>query len=657
VVAMLASSPMRPQPTRRLPLVPVALAAILAAAPGAPAVAEAQGPASPDPAPWPAERRREVLDKTLELRLAPDLAHLTAGERRAVEELLAVGEIMQRLYEEGRHHQAAEARATLAAMPLQEEVAELRTLYRLFQGPVATTLDNRRQPFLAVDPEVPGKNVYPWGIEKAEVEAFLAAHPERRAEILDERTVVRRATAESLGRDRAALARHPALAVLHPGLDERLAALAASLEAYGADDGARDATAPAGTAADDTAPGGTSFRDEAAPQAAAALPPALLYAVPYAVAWADELGEAQRRLFTAAAAVEGDDAELARYLRNRGRDLLSNDYESGDASWITGRFENLNAQIGAYETYDDALFGVKAFHSLSLLATDREATAELRRALADIQQIEDLLPYEPRKRVRSDVPVGVYHVVADFGQARGTNTATILPNDALFSRRYGRTILLRENVMTHPELFAQVERAWRAAAAPAFADHLAPEGGFHRTLWHEIGHYLGPDATRGGEPLDRALQGWADALEEMKADLVSLFALHHLHGEGEVPDERLRAVQASGILRTLVNNRPRIDQPYQTMQLAQLNFFLDRGLVTVDDDGRLEIHRERYPPVVRELLAEVMELQLAGDPAAAEAFFTRWTEWRDDLHEPLAERLREAQGTRYRLVRYGALGE
>jgi hypothetical protein len=93
------------------------------------------------------------------------------------------------------------------------------------------------------------------------------------------------------------------------------------------------------------------------------------------------------------------------------------------------------------------------------------------------------------------------------------------------------------------------------------------------------------------------------------------------------------------------------------MQLAQFNFFLDRGLLTVDEEQRLVLHRERYPAVVRELLAEVMALQQAGDPAAAEAFFTRWTTWRDDLHEPLAARLREAQGTRYRLVRYGALGE
>ena len=37
------------------------------------------------------------------------------------------------------------------------------------------------------------------------------------------------------------------------------------------------------------------------------------------------------------------------------------DYESGDAAWVTGHFKNLNAQIGSYETYDDELYGVKTF--------------------------------------------------------------------------------------------------------------------------------------------------------------------------------------------------------------------------------------------------------------------------------------------------------
>jgi hypothetical protein len=193
---------------------------------------------------------------------------------------------------------------------------------------------------------------------------------------------------------------------------------------------------------------------------------------------------------------------------------------------------------------------------------------------------------------------------------------------------------------------------------PAFAAEPAAEGGFERTLWHEIGHYLGPERARDGRPLDQALAGWADALEEMKADLVSLFAVHRLADGGPVTAESLRAVQAAGILRTLNSTRPRRDQPYQTMQLAQLNWFLEHGLLSATDDAHLELHRERYAATVEGLLAEVLRLQLAGDPAAAETFFNRWTNWTETLHAPLAARLRAAEGdARYRLPLYAALGD
>jgi hypothetical protein len=378
----------------------------------------------------------------------------------------------------------------------------------------------------------------------------------------------------------------------------------------------------------------------------------VFYAVPYAIAYPEEMTRAYALLMRAADKMETSDLEFARYLRNRARDLVSNDYESGDASWVTGRFGRLNAQIGAYETYDDALFGVKAFHSMSVLLRDDAATDELRKALGAIQSIEDALPYEPRKRVRDDIPVGVYEVIADFGQARGVNTATILPNDALFSRRYGRTILLRANIMKNPVLFAADERTWRAATAEAHGNDLKAEGNFQRTLWHEIGHYLGPDRDRRGRTLDVALANHADALEEMKSDLVSLFALHRMRHPS------LRAIQASGIRRTLQNVKPRADQPYQVMQLVQFNWFLDKGLLQADPvTARLTIDYDRYAAAVDALLEEVIGLQSAGDAAAAGAFFERWTAWTPALHEKLAERIRAAQGARFRIVGYSALGE
>ena len=568
---------------------------------------------------WPEAKVAELLAKTETVRLAPDLSRLDAGEKAAVGHLLKAGAIVQRLYEDARHHQALASQAKLVELDRRlgspKRTQDLLDLYRLFQGPIATTLDNSRVPFLPVDPQVPARNVYPPDVTRDELNAFLAGHPNRRAAILAERTVVRRATKENLDRDLDALA-GDALAALHGKLGMELKALAAKPD------------------------------------------PKTLYAVPYAVAHATDHRQIFNHLNEAADAIATTDPEFAAYLRNRARDFLSNDYESGDASWVTGRYRTLNAQVGAYETYDDALFGVKAFPSLSLLLNDQKATDDLRKKLGGLQAIEDALPYDHHKRVREDISVGIYDVVADFGQARGINTATILPNDPLYSRKYGRTILLRRNVMENPDLFAANLRVWKAATADAFAADLAPAGNSQRTLWHEVGHYLGVDRDRQGRTLDVALEDQADALEEMKSDLVSLFTLQRMADEGTIDAALLRAVQAGGILRTLQNVKPRKDQPCQTMQLAQFNYFLDKGLITADPTtARLTIDYTKYRDVVTALLKDVLALQYAGDKAAAEAFFNRWGAWTPDIHEKLAARIRDAQGARFRLVRYGALGE
>jgi hypothetical protein len=70
----------------------------------------------------------------------------------------------------------------------------------------------------------------------------------------------------------------------------------------------------------------------------------IFYAVPYPVAFPDQLTACFEHLTAAAEEIEPEDPEFAIYLRNRARDLISNDYESGDASWVTGQFKTLNAR-------------------------------------------------------------------------------------------------------------------------------------------------------------------------------------------------------------------------------------------------------------------------------------------------------------------------
>ena len=175
-------------------------------------------------------------------------------------------------------------------------------------------------------------------------------------------------------------------------------------------------------------------------------------------------------------------------------------------------------------------------------------------------------------------------------------------------------------------------------------------------MWHEVGHYLGPDTTRGGEALDVALGPDASLLEEMKADLVSLYVARELGRRGYYSADQLRAVYASGVLRMLQNNRPRREQPYNMMQLMQWNWFLDRGVLTFDPaTGKMRIAYDRYHEAVRALLADVIALQDKGDRAAAEAFITRWGRWEEPLHGRIASAIRGQQRTRYRLFDYAAL--
>lgn len=373
------------------------------------------------------------------------------------------------------------------------------------------------------------------------------------------------------------------------------------------------------------------------------------------MAYAEDFFFVFDRLNAAADHVESGDPAFARYLRLRARDLLADDYEGGDAAWVTGDFVgNLNAQIGSYETYDDALYGVKTFFSLSLLVRDRPRSAELQAALADIQTVENALPYVNHREVRTDIPVGVYNIIADFGQARGANTATILPNEAYLARQYGRTILMRGNILLNEDIFQETHRAFSAAVIERQASDITPEGGFYRTLWHEIGHYLGVDQTADGRDLDAALEDTADLLEEMKADLVSLTSARILNERGRITDDQLRGIYASGIRRVLQKNRPRREQPYNTMQLIQWNWFMEHGALRFED-GRLRIDYRRYPEAVTSLLREVLAIQHAGDRDAANAFVDRWTAWRPELHEVIAARMRESERTRFTLVTYEAI--
>lgn len=552
---------------------------------------------------WTPEQSQPILEKTMRLHLDYDDSQLSDNEKLAVSELLAAGKRFHILYLDQVHPQNREIHARMQDPDMRQDIKELFWMNDL---PFALDLDYKPHKILNAEDLTSAKNVYPIGTERADLEAFFIAHPDRKNEITDLRAVVMAATPENKKMAFEKLDNYPTLEILHPGIRERI----------------------------ETAE--------------------IFFGLPYSIRYAEDIFYIYDRLQKAADHIETEDIAFARYLRSRARDILADNYDGSDAMWITGDFTgNLNAQIGSYETYDDTIMGVKSFFSLSLLIKDKPKSEELSNSLGDIQAIENALPYEYQKSVSNRIPVGVYNIVADFGQARGTNTATILPNEGHLSRQFGRTILIRSNILRNERIFESSLRNFQAGTALEFHGDLDLEGNFYRTLWHEIGHYLGPVETKDGDDVEAMLQETGDLLEEMKADLISLFAAPRLHANGNYTDARLRSIYAAGILRVLRKNQPKRTQPYGTMQLIQFNWFLDKGLIRFEDNA-VHIDYDRYPEAVESLLKAVLAIQYEGDKNRANAFIDRWTKW-DPHHALIAEKLRAAEKYRFRLVTYEAL--
>jgi hypothetical protein len=288
---------------------------------------------------------------------------------------------------------------------------------------------------------------------------------------------------------------------------------------------------------------------------------------------------------------------------------------------------------------------------------DVEASDALTAAIGHLPELEAALPSGPYGVVHTSIPIGIYDVVADFGQARGANTASILPNDADITRRHGRIILIRRNVIENPVVIGWARARFAAAVAPEHVEELGSRGNLDRTVWHEVGHYLGPKMTTDGRTVTAALGELHNTFEELKADLVSLFSVPQLCSIGVLDESRARAMYAAGILRVMVSSRPSATEPYQVMQLMQQNWLIEHGVLRFDAESeRFSIDYERYPDAVEAMLTEVLAIQQAGDPIRAQAFIDRWAIWNDAVQGAVGARIRDAAPT-FTRTRYPALSE
>lgn len=368
--------------------------------------------------------------------------------------------------------------------------------------------------------------------------------------------------------------------------------------------------------------------------------PAGLTAVPYSVEYQPELALAAARLREAAALATAP--SLRRFLTLRAEALLTDRYRASDVAWM-----EIDAAVeptfGPYETYEDGWFNAKASFEAFLAVRDDEATARLARLSAELQDIEDHLPMDPAWRnpkVGALAPIRVVNELYAAGDARhGVTTAAFnLPNDEVVLREKGSKRVMLKNVQEAK--FREVLRPIAARVlSPADERRVTFDAFFTHILLHEMVHGLGPhDIEVEGKrtTVRERLQELSPAVEEAKADVAGLFALHRLVDRGVLPAELGRSLYATFLASAFRSIRFGLHEAHGRGVALQLNWLLDAGAVTAGDDGRFSVDDGKARAALASLARRLLSLQARGDKEGARALLERMAVIRPPVARALA---------------------
>ena len=346
-----------------------------------------------------------------------------------------------------------------------------------------------------------------------------------------------------------------------------------------------------------------------------------LTSVPYSIEYQGPLAVAAAHLREAAQLTA--DPTLTRYLETRADAFETNDYYESDVAWME-LDSAIEPTIGPYEVYEDEWFNYKAAFEAFVTVRDDKETAQLERFSGYLQELEDNLPIDPELRdpeLGALAPIRVVNVVFTAGDANsGVQTAAFnLPNDERVVRDYGSKRVMLKNVqeakfrtVLTPIANIALPRADRADVSfDAFFTHI---------LMHELMHGLGPHTIRvdGVETTVRQqLQETQSAIEEAKADISGLWALHRLIDSGAIDDSLERSIYTTFLASAFRSIRFGVNEAHGRGVAIQLNTFLDAGAVTVQPRGTFSVDHSKIRGAVEGLTRRLMMLQARGDYDAA----------------------------------------
>lgn len=234
------------------------------------------------------------------------------------------------------------------------------------------------------------------------------------------------------------------------------------------------------------------------------------------------------------------------------------------------------------------------------------------------------------------VDVDLVAVAGDVGAYRGGITlAENLPNDDKLSLQIGGG---RRNVYHRQIRFisdmAKLQERLDAILDKEQHQYYLDEADHWFTIGHENAHSLGP--KKACETLGK----YRNIVEENKADMGSLAFVDLLTELGMYTPEQRKQIIVTTMTDNFLKSKPTLSQAHRVRTVMQNKYFADRGGYEITPEGKIHVNIDKVVPIAKEMLSEIIRIQLDGDFDKAEKYVNDNFVWTDNM-ELIAQKLQK----------------
>ncbi len=138
-------------------------------------------------------------------------------------------------------------------------------------------------------------------------------------------------------------------------------------------------------------------------------------------------------------------------------------------------------------------------------------------------------------------------------------------------------------------------------------------------------HSLGPKDSSEG------LGKYRNIIEENKADMGALAFVDLLTELGMYTQEQRLQIIVTTIADNFLKSKPTMSQAHRVRTVMQNKYFAQRGAYDITKDGKIHVNIEKVVPIAKEMLAEIIRIQIDNDFTKAEKYVNDNFIWTDNM--------------------------